>query len=131
MLKKVMTATALTASAVGAIAGPAAAVGDGRDVANANGAVTATGATLTGGRMSPQISAVQGTLNELCVGVGKLGVQSLLLLINVGVQDVPVLTSQEQQQCTHGTVTDNGNNPLSHLAERISLLDHNGSGNRR
>ncbi len=126
-----MAATALTASAAGVIAGPAAAAGDGRGVANANGAVTNSGATLTGGRMSPQMTAVQDTLNDLCIGVGKLGVQSLLLLINVGVQDLPVLTSQEQQQCTRGSVTGNGNNPLSHLAERISLLDHNGSGNHR
>ncbi|MFF7726661.1 rodlin [Streptomyces sp. NPDC008001] len=131
MLKKVMAATALTASAVGVFAGPAAAIGDSRDVANANGARTGVGGTLTGGHGSPQLSAVQGTLNDLCIGVGKLGVQSLLLLINIGVQDVPVLTSQEQQQCTSGSVTGNGNNPLSHLADRISLLDHNGSGNRR
>ncbi|WP_367133131.1 MULTISPECIES: rodlin [Streptomyces] len=131
MLKRVMAATALTASAVGMIAGPAAAVGDGRDVANANGARNGSGETITGGRMSPQMTAVQDTLNNLCIGVGKLGVQSLLLLINVGVQDLPVLTSQQQQQCTNGSVTENGNNPLSHLAERISLADHNGSGNRR
>ncbi|WP_424889224.1 rodlin [Streptomyces sp. XH2] len=129
MLKKVMAATALTASAVGVIAGPAAAVGDGRDVANANGARTDSGATLTGGYMSPQTTAVQGTLNDLCIGVGKIGVQGLLLN-NISLQDIPVLTSQEQQQCTSGSVTGNGNNPLSHLAERISLLDHNGSGNR-
>ncbi|MEU8550070.1 rodlin [Streptomyces roseoverticillatus] len=130
MLKKVMAATVLTASAVGVIAGPAAAVGDGRDVANANGARTDSGATLTGGVMSPQTTAVQGTLNDLCIGIGKIGVQGLLLN-NIGLQDIPVLTSQEQQQCTKGSVTGNGNNPLSHLAERISLLDHNGSGNRR
>ncbi|MEV4925893.1 rodlin [Streptomyces roseoverticillatus] len=130
MLKKVMAATVLTASAVGVIAGPAAAVGDGRDVANANGARTDSGATLTGGVMSPQTTAVQGTLNDLCIGVGKIGVQGLLLN-NIGLQDIPVLTSQEQQQCANGSVTGNGNNPLSHLAERISLLDHNGSGNRR
>ncbi|MEV5380039.1 MULTISPECIES: rodlin [Streptomyces] len=130
MLKKVMAVSALTASAVGVIAGPAAAIGDSRDVANANGARTDSGATLTGGRMSPQTTAIQGTLNDLCLGIGKLGVQSLLLVINAGVQDLPVLTSQEQQQCTNGSVTGNGNNPLSHLAERISLLDHNGSGNR-
>ncbi|QLE75230.1 RdlA protein [Streptomyces rectiverticillatus] len=131
MLKKVMAATALTASAVGMIAGPAAAVGDSRDVANANGARTGSGETLTGGYMSPQTTAVQGTLNDLCLGVGKLGVQSLLLLVNVGLQDIPVLTSQEQQQCTKGSVTGNGNNPLSHIAERISLVADNGTGNRR
>ncbi|MCF3101966.1 RdlA protein [Streptomyces roseoverticillatus] len=126
-----MAATALTASAVGVIAGPAAAAGDGRGVANANGAVTNSGATLTGGRMSPQTTAVQGTLNDLCIGVGKIGLQSLLLVINAGIQDIPVLTSQQQQQCTNGSVIDNGDNPLSHLAEQLSLVARNGSGNRR
>ncbi len=126
-----MAATALTASAVGMIAAPAAAAGDGREVANANGARTGFGETVTGGYMSPQTTAVQDSLNDLCIGVGKIGGQSVLpLLVNVGLQDVPVLTSQEQQQCTRGSVTANGNNPLSHIAERISLLDRNGSGNR-
>ncbi|MGK5731762.1 rodlin [Streptomyces sp. URMC 124] len=129
MLKQVMAATALTASAVGMIAGPAAAVGDSQKVANANGARTGSGATLTGGHMSPQTTAVQGTLNDLCLGVGKIGVQGLLLA-NIGLQDIPVLTAQEQQQCTKGSVTGNGNNPLSHIGERISLLNRNGSGNR-
>ncbi|MCQ8772462.1 rodlin [Streptomyces telluris] len=129
MLKKVMAATALTASAVGVIAGPAAAAGDGRGVANANGARTGSGATLTGGYMSPQTTAVQGTLNDLCIGVGKIGVQGVLLN-NVGLQDIPVLTSQQQQQCTKASVIDNGDNPLSHFAERISLLNRNGTGNR-
>ncbi|MFE5869477.1 rodlin [Streptomyces roseifaciens] len=129
MFKKVMAVTALTASAVGVIAGPAAAAGDSQEVANANGARTSFGDTHTGGHMSPQTTALQDTLNDLCLGIGKIGAQGLLLG-GVGVEDVPVLTSQEQQQCARGAVTSNGDNPLSHLAERISLVDRNGTGNR-
>ncbi|KJY42936.1 RdlA protein, partial [Streptomyces sp. NRRL B-1568] len=100
MLKKVFATAAMTASAVGAIATPAMAIGNDQDVANANGAKTGYGNTVTGGKESPQMSLIQGTLNKPCLGIGKIGVQSLIGALNIGLQDVPILTSQQQQQCT-------------------------------
>ncbi|ARZ72099.1 RdlA protein [Streptomyces albireticuli] len=130
MLKKVLATVALTATAAAVATAPAMAVGDGSDVANGNGALTGYGNTATGGKMSPQMSAVSDSLNKLCIGVGKLGVQSLALLINVGVQDVPILTSQQQQQCTDNSTISDGDDPLAHLLEEISLVAYNGSGNK-
>jgi hypothetical protein len=63
-----------------------------------------------------------------CIGIGKLGVQSVLALINVGVQDVPVLTSQQQQQCTDNSTIDNGD-PVSHILDEIPVVSGNGSAN--
>lgn len=129
MLKKVLATAALSATAAAVATAPALAVGNGGDVANGNGALTGYGNTVTGGKMSPQMSAVSDSLNKLCVGVGKLDVQSLALLINVGVQDIPVLTSQQQQQCTDNSTISDGDDPLAHLLDEISLVADNGSRN--
>ncbi|MCC3775637.1 rodlin [Streptomyces sp. UNOB3_S3] len=129
MLKKVLATAALTASAVGAVATPAMAIGNDQDVANANGAKTGYGNTATGGVESPQMSLIQGSLNKLCLGIGKVGVQSLIGALNVGVQDVPILSSQQQQQCTDNSTINDGDDPLSHLVDEIPVLSGNGSGN--
>ncbi|MDT0448619.1 rodlin [Streptomyces hesseae] len=129
MLKKVLATAALTASAVGAIATPAMAIGNDQDVANANGAKTSYGDTATGGVESPQMSLIQGSLNKLCLGIGKVGIQSLIGALNVGVQDVPILTSQQQQQCTDNSTINDGDDPLSHLVDEIPIISGNGSGN--
>ncbi|GHC71218.1 rodlin [Streptomyces cinnamoneus] len=129
MLKKVFATAVLTASAVGCIAGPAAASGDdGRSTANGNGARTTHGLTETGGTESPQLSAVQGSLDKLCIGIGKVNLQSLLLG-GVNLQDIPVLTSQQQQQCTDISTLQDGDDPLSHLLDDIPVASGNGSGN--
>ncbi len=124
-----MATTAMTVSAVGSLAGPALAIGNDQDVANGNAAKTGYGNTRTGGVESPQMSLIQGTLNKPCLGIGKLGVQSVLALINVGVQDVPVLSSQQQQQCTDNSTINDGDDPLSHILSEIPVLSGNGSGN--
>ncbi|MEV5508903.1 rodlin [Streptomyces orinoci] len=131
MLKKVLTTAALTASTVGVVSSPAMAFGDGhnQDVANANGAKTAYGNTRTGGKESPQMSLIQGTLNKPCIAIGKLGIQSVVGLINIGLQDIPILSSEQQQQCTDNSTIDNGDNPLSHILDDIPILSLNGSGN--
>ncbi|MEU3354503.1 rodlin [Streptomyces sp. NPDC037389] len=131
MLHKVFATVALTASAVGIAAAPAAALDrDGMTTVNGNGSETEHGATVTGGHESPQMTAVQGSLDKLCIGVGKVNLQSLVgLLLDVGVQDVPVLTSQQQQQCTDNSTIQDGDDPLSHLVEQIPVVSGNGSGN--
>ncbi|MFI9723229.1 rodlin [Streptomyces sp. NPDC052396] len=129
MRKKVLATTVMAASAVGALATPAMAFGHDEDVANANGAVTGYGNTSTDGVESPQMSLIQGSLNKLCLGIGKVGVQSLIGVLNVGLQDIPILSSEQQQQCTDNSTIDNGDNPLSHLVNDIPILSGNGSGN--
>ncbi|MET7784138.1 MULTISPECIES: rodlin [Streptomyces] len=67
---------------------------------------------------------IQGTLNKPCIGIGKLGLQSLIALINVGVQDVPVL--QGQQQCTDNSTINDGDDALSHILNEIPVLSGRG-----
>ncbi|GAA2708355.1 MULTISPECIES: rodlin [Streptomyces] len=129
MLKKVLATAAVTATAVGAMATPAMAIDDDQDVANANGAKTGYGNTVTGGKESPQMSLIQGTLNKPCIAIGKIGLQSLIALLNIGIQDVPILTSQQQQQCTDNSTINDGDDPLSHILDEIPILSGNGSGN--
>ncbi|CAM5484141.1 hypothetical protein SABIM44S_02932 [Streptomyces abikoensis] len=130
MIKKVVATTALMASAVGVSATPAMAVGDGQDVANANGAAQMYGNTWTGGYMSPQMGLINGSLNKPCIAIGKLGAQSLIGLLNIGLQDIPILSSQQQQSCTENSTISDGDDPLSHILDEIPILSGNGSGNK-
>ncbi|GHF21233.1 MULTISPECIES: rodlin [Streptomyces] len=129
MLKKVLATAALTATAVGTMAAPAMAIGNDTDVANANGAKTGYGNTKTGGQESPQMSLIQGTLNKPCIAIGKAEIQSLIGLINIGLQDIPILTSQQQQQCTDNSTINDGDDALSHILDEIPILSGNGSAN--
>ncbi|WP_246430247.1 rodlin [Streptomyces rectiverticillatus] len=130
MLKKVLTTAAVTVTTVGTIAGPAMAIGNDQDVANGNASHTGYGNTKTGGKQSPQMSLIQGTLNKPCIGIGKIGLQSLIALLNIGIQDVPILTSQQQQQCTDNSTISDGDDPLSHILDEIPIISGNGSGNK-
>ncbi|MBH1938713.1 RdlA protein [Streptomyces sp. AV19] len=130
MLQKVLVTAAMTASALGATATPAMAVGGGQDTVNANGAKSGYGNAATGGKASPQMTAIEGTLNKPCLGIGKLGLQSVIgILINLGIQDVPIATSQQMQQCTDNSVINDGDDQLSHIADGIALIAGNGFGN--
>lgn len=110
-------------------AASAAAWADPSDGPHGNASKTGYGNTKTGGQESPQMSFIQGTLTKPCLGIGKLGVQSVLALINVGVQDVPILSSQQQQQCTDNSTINDGDDPLSHILDEIPVLSGDGSGN--
>ncbi|MFD0383211.1 rodlin [Streptomyces stramineus] len=125
-----MATTALVASAAGVSATPAMAVGNGSDVANANGSHQEYGNTYTGGYMSPQMGLINGSLNKPCIGIGKLGAQSIVGLLNIGLQDIPILSSQQQQQCTENSTIHDGDDPLSHILDQIPILSGNGSANR-
>ncbi|GHC34276.1 rodlin [Streptomyces cinnamoneus] len=129
MLNKVLATAAVTASAVGAMASPAMAIGNDQDVANANGAKTGYGNTKTGGVESPQMSLIQGTLNKPCLGIGKINLQGLVGAVPINLQDIPILSSQQQQQCTDNSVINDGDDPLSHLLDEIPIISGNGSGN--
>ncbi|MCB5166383.1 RdlA protein [Streptomyces bambusae] len=133
MLKKIMATAAVTASVLGtgaAVASPAMAIGNdgGTNTVLGNGATNAYGNTKSAGDMSPNIGAVQGTLNKPCIGIpAKVNAQSILALINVGVQDIPVLSAPQTQQCTENSTQAKGDEPLSHILSNIPVLSGNAS----
>ncbi|MER6866700.1 MULTISPECIES: rodlin [unclassified Streptomyces] len=133
MLKKIMTAAAVTAAAVGAgaaVAAPAMAIGNdnGINTVNGNGASQIYGNQKTEGAMSPQLGLVQGTLNKPCIGLPvKVNAQSILAALNVGVQDINVLSNPMNQQCTENSTQAKGDEPLSHILDNIPVLSGNGS----
>ncbi|MER6779123.1 rodlin, partial [Streptomyces sp. NPDC000659] len=128
MLKKIMTAAAVTAAAVGAgaaVAAPAMAIGNdnGINTVNGNGASQIYGNQKTEGAMSPQLGLVQGTLNKPCIGLPvKVNAQSILAALNVGVQDINVLSNPMNQQCTENSTQAKGDEPLSHILDNIPVL---------
>ncbi|MET9909155.1 rodlin [Streptomyces sp. NPDC006476] len=135
-MKKLWASAAIAASIAGvtaAGAAPALAIGndDGVQTVNGNGAVQKYGNQATHGDMSPQLSLVQGTLNKPCVGLpAKVNVQSVAALIaNVGVQDIPILSAPQNQQCTENSTQAKGDEPLSHILDNIPVLSGNGASN--
>ncbi|MET7481447.1 rodlin [Streptomyces sp. NPDC005648] len=133
MLKKAMAAAAVAASVVGVsatLAPQALAIGNtDTTTVNGNGAAQVYGNGETKGLMSPQASLVQGTANKLCVGLpAKADVQSLVAVIaNVGVQDIPVLSAPQNQQCAENSTQDKGDEPASHILNNIPVLSGNGA----
>ncbi|MFG3285428.1 rodlin [Streptomyces sp. NPDC048111] len=134
MLKKVMAASAATVSLVGAsamLAPQAMAIGNdsGTTSLSGNGAKQAFGNSKTDGDMSPQLSLVQGTLNKPCLGVPvKANLASLVGLVPITVlQDVPILSAPQNQQCTENSTQAKGDEPLSHILDNIPVLSGNGA----
>lgn len=136
MLKKVMAAAAVAASVVGvsATAAPQAlALGDDSNTTstNSNTVTESFGNQATSGTMSPQQSLVQGSLNKLCVGLpAKANAGSVVGVVPVTAQDVPVLSAPQNQQCAENSTQAKGDEPLSHILDDVLLLSGNGTGNR-
>ncbi|MEU0967619.1 rodlin [Streptomyces sp. NPDC005917] len=138
MLKKAMAAAAVAASVVGmsaAAAPQALATGNdhGTTSASGSGAQEAFGNQVTTGRMSPQATLVQGSLNKLCVGLpAKANLQAILgIIAAVGVaQDVPILSAPQNQQCAENSTQAKGDEPVSHILDDISVLAANGVANQ-
>ncbi|MFF1438458.1 rodlin [Streptomyces sp. NPDC058295] len=134
-MKKLWATAALAASVAGlaAMSAPQAlAIGDdsGTTSASGNGASSEFGNSATFGDMSPQLSLVQGSLNKPCIGLpAKLNVQSLIAALNIGVQDIPILSAPQNQQCVENSTQAKGDEPLSHILDDISVLAGNGAGN--
>ncbi|MEU6122143.1 rodlin [Streptomyces sp. NPDC047123] len=131
MLKKAMAAAAVAVSVAG-IASPAMAIGDdgGTTSLSGNGAKQVFGNSATKGDMSPQLSLVQGSLNKPCVGLPVKGnVGSLVGLVPIAVQDIPVLSAPQNQQCTENSTQAKGDEPLSHILSDIPVLAGNGAHN--
>ncbi|AGS69699.1 MULTISPECIES: rodlin [Streptomyces] len=132
MIKKVLASAAVAASVVGftaTAASPALAIGDdhGTTSLSGNDAVQSYGNSATYGNMSPQLALIQGSFNKPCIGLpAKVDAQSILALVNVGVQDIPILSAPQTQQCTENSTQAKGDEPLSHILDDISALSGNG-----
>ena len=128
--RKVLAACGLAATVVAAGAGSASAIGndEASTTVNGNGATQAYGNTVTGGKLSPQVGLVQGSLNKLCAGVPvKANVGSLGgVLLPITAQDINVLSSPQNQQCVENSTQAKGDEPLSHLVDNIPVLSGNG-----
>ncbi|MFB7464140.1 rodlin [Streptomyces sp. NPDC056224] len=131
MIKKMMATAAVAASVVGmgaAMAPQAMAIGNdnGVNTVNGNGASQIYGNQATYGNMSPQMALIQGSFNKPCIALpAKANVQSVLALLNVGVQDIPVLSSPQNQQCTENSTQAKGDEALSHILDNIPILSGN------
>ncbi|NUK02977.1 RdlA protein [Streptomyces lunaelactis] len=136
MIKKILTTVVVTASMVGvgaSMAPQAMAIGDdgGTTSTSGNNAMQSFGNSATNGDMSPQIGLVQGSLNKPCVGLPAKGnVGSLAGVVPVGVQDVPVLSAPQTQQCAENSTQAKGDEPLSHILSNIPVLSGNGTQNQ-
>ncbi|WP_306318476.1 MULTISPECIES: rodlin [unclassified Streptomyces] len=135
MLKKAMAAAAATASLVGvaaAAAPQALAVGNdgGTTSESGNNASQTYGNSETYGDMSPQMALIQGSLNKPCVGLpAKVNAGSIVGVVPVSVQDIPILSAPQNQQCTENSTQAKGDEPLSHVLDDIPVLAGNGVGN--
>ncbi|AXE25124.1 RdlA protein [Streptomyces globosus] len=131
MLKKLMATTAATAAVLGAgaaAASPAMAIGNdnGVNTVNGNDSAQIYGNQETKGAMSPQLGLVQGSLNKLCVGLpAKVNAQSLIGALNIGVQDINVLSNPMNQQCAENSTQAKGDESLSHILDNIPVLSGN------
>ncbi|WP_338698094.1 rodlin [Streptomyces sp. Q6] len=132
MNKKLWATATIAASVAGmsAVAAPQAlAIGDdgGTTSNSGNGAQQAYGNSATHGDMSPQLGLVQGSLNKPCVGLpAKLNAGSLVGVVPIAVQDIPILSAPQNQQCTENSTQAKGDEPLSHVLDDIPVLSGNG-----
>ncbi|MFF9351168.1 rodlin [Streptomyces sp. NPDC014734] len=135
MIKKIMASAAVAVSIAGvsaAVAPAAMAVGNdnGTTSVNGNGAVQSYGNSATHGDWSPQFALIQGSLNKPCIALpAKANVGSVLGLVPISVQDLNVLSSPQNQQCTENSTQAKGDEALSHLLSNIPILSGNGAGN--
>ncbi len=134
-MKKLWASAAIAASVAGisATAAPQAlaiANDGGTTSVSGNGAEQEFGNSATFGDMSPQLSLVQGSLNKPCVGLpAKLNVGSVVGLVPIAVQDIPILSAPQNQQCVENSTQAKGDEPLSHILSDIPVLSGNGAGN--
>ncbi|GAQ63289.1 rodlin [Streptomyces scabiei] len=131
-MKKLWATAAVAASITGLAAGvaPQALADDGGTTSfSGNGASQAFGNSVTKGDMSPQLSLVQGSLNKPCIGLpAKLNVGGIGAA-GIALQDIPILSAPQNQQCTENSTQAKGDEPLSHILSDIPILSDNGNGN--
>jgi hypothetical protein len=125
VIKKIVATAAIAVSAVGAsaaVAPQALAIGNdnGPSLANGNGAWENYGNATTYGMMSPQIALIQGSFNKPCIAVSHVPVQ--VPVLGAGLQDIPILSDELNQQCTQNSTQSKRDGALAHLLENVSLL---------
>ncbi|MFI0908576.1 rodlin [Streptomyces sioyaensis] len=130
-MNKMIAGAAVAASLVGtsAMAAPQAmAIGDqhGTRTVNGNGAASVYGNSTTRGDLSTQLGLVQGSLNDLCLGLGKVDLQGAA---PINAQDINILSSPQNQQCAEQSSQVKGDEALSHILDDIPILSGNGVGN--
>ncbi|MER5576225.1 rodlin [Streptomyces massasporeus] len=130
MIKKVIATAAIAASVMGASAAAAPqalAIGDdsGPTAVNGNGAMQSFGNSSTYGNMSPQMALIQGSFNKPCIAVNDLPI-GVGALIGVPIQDIPILSDHQQQQCAENSTNAKRDGALAHLLEDVSILSANG-----
>ncbi|MDX3831952.1 rodlin [Streptomyces europaeiscabiei] len=130
MIKKIMAVASIAASVVGVstVAAPQALADDGGTTSfSGNDAHQAYGNSATYGDMSPQMALIQGSFNKPCIALpaklNTIGAAAAVL------QDVPILSAPQNQQCTENSTQAKGDEPLSHLLSDIPILSDNGNGN--
>ncbi|MBD9723288.1 rodlin [Streptomyces caniscabiei] len=122
-------AVAASIAGLGAATAPQALADDGGTTSfSGNGASQAFGNSVTKGDMSPQLSLVQGSLNKPCIGLpAKLNVGGIGAA-GIALQDIPILSAPQNQQCTENSTQAKGDEPLSHILSDIPILSDNGNG---
>ncbi|MEU9483886.1 rodlin [Streptomyces decoyicus] len=130
-MKKMMAGAAIAASLVGmsaAAAPQAMAIGNdrGTSTVNGNGAKSIYGNSTTAGQLSTQLGLVQGSLNDLCLGLPKVNAA----LAGIVAQDINVLSSPQNQQCVENSTQAKGDEALSHIVDDLAVLSGNGVANR-
>ncbi|MEU4462729.1 rodlin [Streptomyces sp. NPDC024017] len=130
MIKKVIATAAIAASVMGASAAAAPqalAVGDdsGPTAVNGNGAMQSFGNSSTYGNMSPQMALIQGSFNKPCIAVNDLPI-GVGALVGIPIQDIPILSDHQQQQCAENSTNAKRDGALAHLLEDVSILSANG-----
>lgn len=129
-IRTALVAASLVTAGILGTAGSASADGDGTRSVTGNGSKKAIGNFSTKGDKSPQLGLVQGSLNDVCAAVPvKANVGSLIGAIPVTAQDINVLSSPQNQQCTENSTQAKGDEPLSHLVHDVPVLSGNGKAN--
>ncbi|MBC2906118.1 rodlin [Streptomyces cupreus] len=134
-MKKLWATAAVAASVVGVsvMAAPQAlATADDGDTTTVSGsdAEQLFGNSATAGDMSPQFALLQGSLNKPCLGLpAQANAGSIVGVVPVTVQDIPVLSAPQNQQCAENSTMLKGDEPLSHILESVPVLSANGTNN--
>ncbi|WP_306316700.1 MULTISPECIES: rodlin [unclassified Streptomyces] len=77
------------------------------------------------------VGLVSESLNKLCLGIPiKANIQQLIGLVNiVAIQDIPILSAPQNQQCADNSTQAKGDEPISHILDDIPVLSSNGVSN--
>ncbi|WP_320778024.1 rodlin [Streptomyces sp. CRN 30] len=129
MIKKVIATAVLAASVVGAsaVAAPQAMASDedsGPAAASGNAAMESFGNASTYGNMSPQIALIQGSFNKPCIAISDLPISV------IGLQDIPILSSDDNMQCTENSTMTKRDGALAHFLDDVGILAYESENER-